>query len=100
DGHNGDVPELDAQVERDHTVFVGSDALVNGHDVFWQDEIPAELKPYLPARVLGKTLSTRTINGDLVFQAKDVRQGNFKGLMALPPYAPKSANRPKHFVEL
>ncbi len=100
DGHDGNVPDLGAQVERDHTVFVSSLGMVRGEDVEYTDRIPPEVKQYLPQRVIGRPVRGPTRNGDLIFRAADVRAGKFKGKLVEPPNAPVVQGRQPEFIEM
>lgn len=92
DGHDGGVPDLNAQVELDHTVFASTwrskaDA---GKTVRYSDDIPAELKPYVPERVVGRSLpaGTTMVNGDILVPIDSVAAGQFEAYRVLPPNAP------------
>lgn len=84
DSHTGDVPDLKASVDVDHTVIVASHRLAWGDDVHYRDAVPAAVRPYLPSRVVGQQVLQPMQNGDFVFRVEDVRAGRFK-LGRLPP---------------
>lgn len=95
DEHEGGVPKLDAEVDLDHNVFVGSYRMAEnaGNPVHYSDNIPADLRPYLPTQVIGAAFEkgTRLVNGDIVISVEDVVAGRFNAYRALPPGAPKRA---------
>ncbi|MCA9804867.1 MAG: hypothetical protein KC777_23015 [Cyanobacteria bacterium HKST-UBA02] len=89
DGHDGSVPNLDAVVDLDHTVFAGSYRMDGGKSVAYSDEIPAGLEKFVPRSVVGKAFpkGTRMINGDIVVAVEDVVAGRFSAFRAVPPNA-------------
>ncbi|MBX9695129.1 MAG: hypothetical protein K2Z81_22275 [Cyanobacteria bacterium] len=91
DGHDGNPPDLNARVQLDHTIFVGSFRTPKEFtaDVTYSDSIPVHLRPYLLRNVMGMPLNDYMLNGDLIFDAKAVRQGYFYGVRKLPPFAPQ-----------
>lgn len=93
DSHTGDVPNLNAQVEVDHTLVVGIDGAPEGKGqrVNYQDQIPAHIRPYVPNRVIGARVHTWMPNGDFVFRMDQVEKGDFKPMRLLPPGAPRAA---------
>jgi hypothetical protein len=93
DGHDGTVPDLNATVELDHAVFVGSYRASTGRPVSYGDYIPGTLKQYLPAKVVGTAFQkgTRLINGDILVAVDDVVEGKFEAFRVLPPNAPDRA---------
>lgn len=93
DGHDGTVPNLDATVELDHAVFVGSYRASTGRAVNYSDSIPASLQKYLPSKVVGTAFQkgTRLINGDILVAVDDVVEGKFEAFRVLPPNAPDRA---------
>jgi hypothetical protein len=93
DGHDGTVPDLNATVELDHAVFVGSYRASTGRPVNYSDAIPAALKKYLPAKVVGTAFQkgTRLVNGDILVAVDDVIEGKFEAFRVLPPNGPERA---------
>lgn len=103
DGHDGSLPDFNAKVAVDHTLFAGSyhnevDRRGPGEPVHYSDEISPELARQLPKKVCGAIVNRSMINGDVVLRASDVRKGIFKGLRALPPGAQTDPSRPKEFI--
>ena len=87
-----ELRSVNAQVELDHTVFASTwrskaDA---GKTVRYSDDIPAELKPYVPERVVGRSLpaGTTMVNGDILVPIDSVAAGQFEAYRVLPPNAP------------
>lgn len=91
DGHDGSVPDLDAVVDLDHTVFAGSYRMEGGSTVNYSDEIPAGLSKFVPKAVVGRAFpkGTRMVNGDIVVAVDDVVAGRFEAFRAVPPNAPE-----------
>lgn len=93
DGHDGKVPDLNATVDLDHAVFVGSYRSTSGNTVSYSDFLPAELRTFLPKKVVGTAFQkgTRAINGDILVAVDDVVEGKFEAFRVLPPNAPERA---------
>lgn len=72
DAHTGEVPDLDADVQVDHWVVLGSD---EGIDVRYRDQLPDDVATLLPDRVVGVHLQRRMRNADFVMPAADIRSG-------------------------
>lgn len=92
DAHDGKAPDLSAQVDVDHTIFVSTPDLPDSHGmtVFYSDpEIAQGVAELLPRKVTGKVISGSYRNGDVVFKCSDLKKGIVRGLRALPPGAPK-----------
>lgn len=100
DGHDGNAPDYNAQVKLDHTLFVGSYLMQGGLHIGYSEPIANELKPYMPTRIVGGVFSSTHQNGDVVFDAAEVRKGVFNGLRALPPGAPAQPGRRREFITL
>jgi hypothetical protein len=83
DGHTGEVPNLKAQVDVDHTLVVSSYQMQNGNPVFYTDNILA-LDSYLARKVIGQKYQSRLMNGDFICDIKDVRKAQFNPLR-IPP---------------
>lgn len=77
DGHTGEVPNLKAQVEVDHTLAVSSYKMEGGIPVFYRGNILA-LDSYLARQVIGEKYNRRMANGDFVCSVEDVRSAQFK----------------------
>lgn len=86
DGHDGGVPDLNAQVELDHAVFAGSYRSTSGNPVSYRDAIPAGLRRFVPSNVVGTAFpkGTKLINGDILVNVDDVVDGNFNAFRVLP----------------
>lgn len=95
DCHTGAIPDLNAEVEVNHTIVVGSywqkkkssKAIA---EVKFQDKIPKEIAPYLLSKVTGGQFRSRYIpNGDFVLDVKSVRNPRedepFRIRRSLPP---------------
>jgi hypothetical protein len=91
DGHDGEPPDPNARVKLDHTVFVGSYLTPKQYaaTIEFADSIPHHLQPYLLDRAMGMPIFHYLINGDIVFDTAEVRQGCFSGVRSLPPFAPQ-----------
>lgn len=89
DSHTGGVPDLTAEVEIDHSVVFGTFDMEAGDDVYYKDNVPAALKPYLLERVVGDQFHGPSNNGDFVARTEDVRQGNCSPKRLPPPGAPR-----------
>lgn len=93
DGSSGMAPDIDKEVELDHTVFVGSYLTDQdkGAKVEYTENIPEHLAPYVLDSVLGKQINGYMKNGDIVFPVSKVREGVFEGTRILPPFAPQES---------
>lgn len=96
DAHDGKVPDLNASVDVDHTIFVATSDMSDNHGmtVFYSDPtIALGVAELLPRKVTGKVVSGSYRNGDVVFKRSDLKQGVVRGLRALPPGAPQVATK-------
>ncbi len=84
DCHTGDIPDLDAQVSVDHVVAVGSHRMTGGQRVYYQDDLPVKVAPYLLTTLIGQRFSGPMPNGDFIFQMKDVRRGSLSPIRSKP----------------
>ncbi|MBY0359723.1 MAG: hypothetical protein K2W82_17100 [Candidatus Obscuribacterales bacterium] len=91
DGHDGNVPNLQAEVTVDHALMVGCTSdLKLGSTVDYTDAgMSAQLRTLLPRQVLGHQYNQKLPNGDFLFRVEDVRNSEFKPSRALPPGASK-----------
>ncbi len=64
DAHDGEPPDLDADVLLDHHVAFGSTLDPIGNEVSYTDQIPRAARELLPARVRGTRLTGTMPNGD------------------------------------
>lgn len=99
DAHTGDVPDLTAEVDVDHTIFVATEDMLlrDAAEVHYSDRaIAAGIAELLPTHVLGKNVKGEYRNGDLVFRKQDLARGLVRGLRALPPGA--NLDVPKLFI--
>ncbi len=92
DAHDGGVPDLTADVEVDHTIFVASNDMAAGlkHWVDYrhrQVASPSSVIERLPRAVAGRQIRRMMRNGDIVLRRADLAAGVFRGLRALPPGA-------------
>ncbi len=87
DGHDGNVPDLNAKVAVDHTVIVGSVTAPSGHPVRFQDEIPASHRPFFAPKVAGSILEKLQLqNGDFTISLRNVAAANSGAIQrVLPP---------------
>lgn len=89
DAHDGNPPDLKAQVDVDHTLIVSSHKMARkpyATKVEYTDpKVSPELLPYRPTDVIGGDLHKRMKNGDFVAQVEEVRQGVFNPRRATPP---------------
>jgi len=65
DSHTGSAPDLSAHVLVDHWVIFGCDDAL-GTGVWYQDNPPDEVRPFLPRRVVGRQFSGKFPNGDFI----------------------------------
>lgn len=82
DAHDGMAPRLDAKVDVDHILSVGS-TLVNqsGSKVHYRDTIPNKYRQLLPDYAFGSQLDVRLPNGDFWCDVADLKiaeGGKFK----------------------
>ncbi len=95
-GHDGNVPDLNAQVEDDHT-YIGGSCLspTKGNPVYYADAITPESAQMLPRSVVGTTADYFHKQGDVVLDLAKVRQGVFELNRLLPPKAPRLPKQSK-----
>lgn len=96
DAHDGKRPDLAADVEVDHAIFVScSDTPADDafEITYSDDKIAPGIAAQLPQYVQGKVVKGEYRNGDIVFRRADLAKGIVKGLRALPPGAPSSNAR-------
>lgn len=96
DAHDGGVPDLTADVEVDHTIFVATNDMAASlkHWVDYSDahgfSEPSSVIERLPRAVAGRQIRRMMRNGDIVIRRADLAAGVFRGLRdlrALPPGA-------------
>jgi hypothetical protein len=88
DCHTGGVPDMTDKVGVDHWLIVGSDRMQGGEWVNYRDEIPQDIRPYLPERVMGLHLEMKMRNGDFGWRQDDLYRGQIVGdtiTRILPP---------------
>jgi hypothetical protein len=93
DAHDGNVPDLTAEVDVDHTIVVATSDMAEDSalPVYYSDsDMAAGIRQLLPTQVMGKIVSGQYRNGDVIFHRKHLKQGLLKGLRALPPGAPEA----------
>jgi len=96
DAHDGKVPDLNARVDVDHTIFVATQDMSEDRamTVFYSDpEIAPGVAELLPRKVTGKVINGQYRNGDIVFKCSDLKAGVVRGLRALPPGAPQADSK-------
>jgi hypothetical protein len=84
DGHTGDLPDLNATVDIDHTIAVGSHQMKRGIPIYYQDELSNTIQPYLLDQLIGTQLLSRMPNGDFYCEVNDVRKGAFNLIRKAP----------------
>lgn len=75
DAHDGNAPDLEAIVETDHIVSVGtfnSKQIAPRHPVKYKKPLPDIVKTLLPTHVFGTELPGRMKNGDTFFKVSDL----------------------------
>lgn len=78
DAHDGNAPKLEAIVDADHIVSVGStlpDKTSRQRRVVYQDKIPASVRALLPSSSYGFKVYNRTKNGDMFVQTNKFNVG-------------------------
>jgi hypothetical protein len=67
DAHDGGAPDLNAMVQTDHIISVGSslEEIKSGSSVNYTDSLSAEAIQLLPSHVFGTRMKSRVKNGDL-----------------------------------
>jgi len=84
DCHTGDIPNLDAAVDVDHVIAVGSHRMTGGHRVHYRDAVPHEVARYVRPSVIGERFAGSMPNGDFVCQLEDVWQGTLSAARSKP----------------
>jgi hypothetical protein len=79
DAHDGSPPVIGSQVECDHWVIYGSDAMQSGSPVRYTDKLDPTLADFLPTKVVGQQFQGDYQNGDFVASLADVEQGRIYG---------------------
>lgn len=91
DGHDGKVPNLEAEVDVDHAIIVSTRHMQReetGSEVSFSDNgIASSLYRLLPQYVIGRQFNESMQNGDFLFQVADVDNGLFDYKRELPPGA-------------
>ncbi|MBY0359633.1 MAG: hypothetical protein K2W82_16630 [Candidatus Obscuribacterales bacterium] len=104
DGHDGELPNLNAPVKLDHTLFVGSCNRVQRSGAYvsvgYDESRSGAMGSLLLDSVMGTEVNREYLNGDVVFDLKEVRQGIFRGRRVLPPGAPADPSRKQEVIEL
>lgn len=83
DSHDGNGPDLEARVETDHIVSVGSNMLNDSrlyHRVHYQDSIPGHARDLLPVYAYGTELPKQMLNGDMFVKTAELsmKDGKFR----------------------
>ncbi|MBI5516043.1 MAG: hypothetical protein HY909_19830 [Deltaproteobacteria bacterium] len=86
DAHTGDLPDLGATVETDHTLAVSSHALTKGQQVYYRDPLPPEGPRWFLPRALGGVFEGSALNGDWYCDTERLRAGTLE-LRRDPPRA-------------
>jgi hypothetical protein len=89
DAHDGNAPDLRANVRVDHAIMVSSHRMVEGagREVYYSDSVPAKLSALLPKQVIGRQHDQTMPQGDFVISVKSVREGTLDLRRALPKKA-------------
>jgi len=92
DDHSGNGPDLNEQVDVDHTIFAAAPGMVGGHAVAYTNPAGGHAAQRdLPAAVVGETLTGKYKNGDIIVDRNALlRDGTFKWHRVSPPDAPKT----------
>ncbi|TSC83247.1 MAG: hypothetical protein G01um101419_77 [Parcubacteria group bacterium Gr01-1014_19] len=89
DCHTGDVPDLTALVDVDHTIVTSmkTEKFI-GSPVFYRDQerISPEVRAYLPEKVEGRMIQGRIPNGDFFIRKLDFY---YDGKLTIDRYAPR-----------
>lgn len=88
DCHTGAVPDLNAQVQTDHWVFMSTNVMQGGHGVRYREEgaIPPHVRALLPNKVYGAYFGDRMQNGDFgILQPEHLALGSKSKITRLPP---------------
>jgi hypothetical protein len=83
DSHTGDVPDLEAYVELDHTIAVMSND-GKGDQVTFAKNVPSDVRELLPRFAVGRTFSEDLQNGDFLLYKKDADRGHFLHMRLKP----------------
>jgi hypothetical protein len=81
DAHDGNLPDLKAEVEVDHDLAVSSHLLKRGVRVVYRKPVP----DFLPSTVLGASHTGQQLNGDFRWDVSEVRQGRDQYVRVSPP---------------
>lgn len=76
DAHDGRPPKLGIQVPTDHSLVIGTSKQYENvpfHQVYFQDNVPEDLRPFLPTRVNGIEHHGSQHNGDWRFAVANFR---------------------------
>lgn len=77
DAHDGSPPDLEALVDTDHWVILGSHREIPGlHRVHYRNPIAETARPFLPTYVTGRSYATPTPNADFIAPLAALEQGN------------------------
>ena len=100
DAHDGNSPDLDANVTVDHTIVVSTYRPGDDHGsgenavypkrfypVEFKDAVPPQLEHFVMDHVIGRDYYDQMRNGDMYCVLKAVRNGTFDPFRRLPPGA-------------
>jgi hypothetical protein len=73
DAHDGGPPDLNATVDTDHFITVGSRIQSNGHEVSYSDFLPADALALLPLKAHGHQVPYKIQNGDSFVSVAQLR---------------------------
>jgi hypothetical protein len=76
DSHDGNSPDLNAEVETDHIVSTGStlhEVDTRRNQVLYSDKIPADVRSLLPSHAYGTRLPRTMLNGDMFIKTSEVK---------------------------
>lgn len=92
DAHDGNPPDLRAEVEVDHQVAFGSYRLEAGAPVAYSDTgIPTAVKALLPAKINGKIYRGEAPNGDFACRIEDLLKPSQPGGLKVDRVPPPGA---------
>jgi len=75
DAHDGNAPNVDAEVQMDHVLIVGSSETLPGVKVDFTDTIPSGVKPFLTSRAYQEKFQGKMPNGDFYLSVEQLRKG-------------------------
>lgn len=74
------IPHTNDLVKVDHWIFLSSDYMKNGVNVYYNDTLPRDYYFYLPNQIIGKKIQQTMQNGDFIIDHREVIYGRIDGL--------------------